>query len=150
MGWYVTAGLALASGLYSAQEERRAGQIERREAAAQAAEIRRQKNDIALIANEQNTDRMAALNELLQFNQALAAKRGITGRSLAAITRREQRKAGTDIDRIAQQQARETAAIERQAVATERRGVEAARAARVRSRATLFDTAYNLSTLRGE
>lgn len=147
MVWQVALGLAVAGGLQSAQYQRKAGKAALRESRAQAAELRLQKQDIALLATQAHEDQQAQFAEMVSYNAAAAAASGRTGRSVAALGKREQQLYGKSVDRLRLQEAREKTAIEKQARATEERGVQARKAYRAQARSTLFDTAYKSALL---
>jgi hypothetical protein len=152
MAWQIATAFAIAGGLGSSSAKRKAARAAMREARAQAAEIRRQKFDVALLASEQHQDLMEQFSELSSYNQAVAAYAGRTGRSLQALRKSEERKYGQSVTRLRQQEQREKESLEREAKATEQRGVQARKDYRAQARSTLFDTAYRTSTLipRGE
>lgn len=142
MVWQVAVGFQWAGALQSASAERKAGKAAQREARAQAAEIRLQKQDIALLATQQHEQQQAQFAEMVAYNAAAAAAGGRTGRSVAALRKREQSLYGKNVDRIRLQEARQKAAAEKEAQVTEARGVQARKAYRARARGTLLDTAY--------
>ena len=147
MGWAIAAAFATAGGLESARQQRKAGKVALREARAQAAEIRRQKFDVAEMATQQHQQRMEQFKELVSYNEAAAAYAGRTGRSLAALRKREERLYGRDVSRIREQEAREKERLEKEAVITERRGKVSRDVYRERSRSTLLGTAYKAASL---
>jgi hypothetical protein len=141
MAWFVTAAFAVASGIASASAERKAGKAARREAIAQAAEVRRQKFDIERLASQQHENRMEQFQEIVSSNAAAAAMAGRTGRSLRALRKREQRLYARDVKRIRTSAFEEQQAREREAQTLERGGREAYKASRRRAAATLINTA---------
>jgi hypothetical protein len=147
MVWQVTLGLQVASGFMSSRAKRKAAKAALREARAQAAEVRLQKQDVALLATQQHEQASEAFAEQVAYNAAAIAAGGRTGRSAAAIRKRNQRLYGRDVDRLRLQEAREKAALEKEAKAIERRGVQARRSYRTEARNTLLYTAYKASTL---
>lgn len=147
MGWPIAAAFAIAGGFKSAQQQRKAGSVALGEAKAQAAEIRRQKFDVALLASQQHQDRMEQFKDLVAYNEAAAAYAGRTGRSLAALRKREERKYGRDVSRIREQEAREKERLEKEAVSTVRRGEVDRKTYREQARGTLLGTAYKAASL---
>lgn len=141
MVWQVALAVQVASGLGSASASRKAGKAALREARAQAGEVRLQKQDIALLATQQHEQASEAFAEQVAYNTAAMAAGGRTGRSAAALRKREERLYGRDVDRIRLQEAREKAAAEKEAQAIESRGVQARKAYRAKARGTLLDTA---------
>lgn len=147
--WQIALAMQVAGGLQSARSSRKAGQAALREARAQAAEVRLQKQDIALLATQQHEQASEAFAEQVAYNAAAVAAGGRTGRSAAALRKREQRLYGRDVDRLRLQEAREKGAAEKEAKAIERRGVQARKTYRAQARSTLFDTAYKTADLIG-
>ena len=147
MVWQVALAMQVASGLGSASASRKAGKAAQREARAQAGEVRLQKQDIALLATQQHEQASEAFAEQVAYNTAAMAAGGRTGRSAAALRKREERLYGRDVDRIRLQEAREKAATEKEAQAIESRGVQARKTYRAQARSTLFDTAYKTADL---
>ena len=145
MVWQVALGLQVAGGLMSSRSSRRAGKAALREARAQAAEVRLQKNDVALLATQAHEDQQAQFAEMVAYNAAAVAAGGRVGRSASALKKREQQLYSKSIDRLRLQEAREKTALEKEAQAIERRGVQARKAYRAQARNTLFDTAYKAS-----
>ena len=145
--WLIPAALGIAGGVRAASEYRSAGRAAEREAKAQAAEIRRQKVDIAEIATQQHRNRMEQFAELAQFNEAQNAFMQRTGRSIDALRKREERLYGRDVANIRLQEAKEKEATERQAAAVERRGISEAERFKSQARQSLFQTAYSTATL---
>lgn len=145
--WLIPAAFGLAGGVRAASEYRSAGRAAKRESKAQAAEIRRQKFDIAQIATQQHRNRMEQFAELAQFNEAQNAFMQRTGRSIDALRKREERLYGRDVANIRLQEAREKEATERQAAAVERRGISEAERFKSQARQSLFQTAYSTATL---
>ena len=84
---------------------------------------------------------------MVAYNAAAVAAGGRVGRSAAALRKREQQLYGKSVDRLRLQEAREKAALEKEAQAIERRGVQARKSYRAQARNTLFDTAYKASSL---
>ncbi len=147
MVWQVTLGLQVASGFMSSRAKRKAAKAARREARAQAAEVRLQKEDVTLLAEQAHEDQQAQFADMVAYNAAAFAAGGRVGRSAAALRKREQQLYGKSVDRLRLQEAREKAALEREAKAIERRGVQARKSYRAQALNTLFDTAYKASTL---
>ena len=147
MVWQVALGLGVAGGLGSASASRKAGKAALREARAQAAEVRLQKQDIALLATQRHEQQQAQFADMVAYNAAAAAAGGRAGRSVSALRKREERLYGRDVDRIRLQEAREKAAAEKEAQAIESRGVQARKVYRAQARNTLFDTAYKTANL---
>ena len=147
MVWQVALGLQVAGGLQSARSSRKAAKAALREARAQAAEVRLQKQDIALLATQQHEQASEAFAEQVAYNAAAVAAGGRAGRSVSALRKREERLYGRDVDRIRLQEAREKSAAEKEAQAIESRGVQARKAYRSQARSTLFDTAYKTADL---
>lgn len=148
MGWFIASAFAAATGLESARQQRKAGKEASRDAKRQAAEQRRQKFDIDLLATQQHQDLMEQFQETLAYNEAATAFAGRTGRSLQAIQKREARLYARDVERLRTGAEREKAAIERGAVATEERGRSAARAAKTSATSSLLQTGYKLASLK--
>ena len=138
--------IAAAGAFQSASASRQAGQAALREARAQAAEVRLQKQDVALLATQAHEDQQAQFAEMVAYNTAAVAAGGRVGRSAAALKKREQQLYGKSVDRLRLQEAREKAALEKEAQAIERRGVQARKSYRAQARNTLFDTAYKASS----
>jgi len=147
MVWQVALGMQVAGGFMSSRAKKKAGKAALREARAQAAEVRLQKQDVALLATQQHEQALEAFAEQVAYNAAAMAAGGRTGRSAAALRKREQRLYGRDVDRLRLQEAREKAALEKEAKAIERRGVQARKSYRAEARRTLFDTAYKAADL---
>ena len=147
MAWEVAAAFQVAGGLGSARAKRKAARAARREAEAQAAEFRRQKFDIAELATQQHEQRSEQFKELASYNEAMSAFMGRTGRSIAALRKEEERRYGRDVTRIRAQEEREKQRLEKQAKTTIARGRVTSDVYRQQARATLFDTAYKVSTL---
>ena len=147
MVWEVALGMQIAGGFMSSRAKRKAGKAALREARAQAAEVRLQKQDVALLATQAHEDLQAQFAEMVAYNAAAAAAGGRVGRSASALKKREQQLYGKSVDRLRLQEAREKAALEKEAQAIERRGVQARKSYRAQSRNTLFDTAYKAANL---
>jgi hypothetical protein len=145
MVWEVALGMQIAGGFMSSRAKRKAGKAALREARAQAAEVRLQKQDVALLATQAHEDQQAQFAEMVAYNTAAVAAGGRVGRSAAALKKREQQLYGKSVDRLRLQEAREKAALEKEAKAIERRGVQARKSYRAQARNTLFDTAYKAS-----
>lgn len=145
--WQIGALLSVAGGLQSARQLRKAGSAALLESKAQASEIRRQKQDIALLASQQHQDRMEQFADLVAYNDAATAYMGRTGRSIAALRKREERLYGRDVTRIREQEAREKEAAEKQAAATEARGVSAQKAYKQQAKTSLLQTAIKAGDL---
>ena len=147
MAWQIAAAFAAASGFRSAASQRKAGSIAMREARAQAAEMRRQKFDVALAASQQHENRMEQFRDLVAYNEAAAAYAGRTGRSLAALRKREEKLYGRDVTRLRQQEQREKESLEKEAQVTERRGRVDRNVYREQAKSTLLGTGYNVASL---
>ena len=145
--WLIPAALGVYGGMMQASAYRSASSAERRESRRQAAEIRREKYDIALIANEAHRNRMEQFTELAAYNEAQNAYMGRTGRSIAALRKREENIYGREVTNLRLQEAREKENIERKAAAVEQRGISAAKQFESKARQSLFQTAYNTATL---
>lgn len=145
--WQVALAMQVAGGFMSSRSSKKAGQAALREARAQAAEVRLQKLDVALLATQQHEQASEAFAEQVAYNAAAVAAGGRTGRSAAALRKREQRLYGRDVDRLRLQEAREKNALEKEAKAIESRGVQARKSYRAQARSTLFDTAYKTADL---
>lgn len=145
--WQVALGLQVAGGFMSSKSSKKAGKAALREARAQAAEVRLQKQDVALLATQQHEQASEGFAEQVAYNAAAVAAGGRAGRSVSALRKREERLYGRDVDRIRLQEAREKAALEKEAQAIERRGVQARKSYRAQGRSTLFDTAYKTADL---
>lgn len=141
--WQVA--IAAAGAFQSASASRKAGKAALREARAQAAEVRLQKQDVALLATQAHEDQQAQFAEMVAYNTAAAAAGGRAGRSVSALKKREQQAYGKSVDRLRLQEAREKTALEKEAQAVERRGVQARKTYRAQARNTLFDAAYKAS-----
>jgi hypothetical protein len=147
MAWQVAAAFVVAGGLGSSRAKRKAARAARREAEAQAREIRAQKADVALAATQQHENRMLQFEELVNYNEAVNAYMGRTGRSVAALREREQRLYGKDVDRIRFQEQREKDRLEKEAQAVIRRGRASSDAYKTQARLSLFETAYKAASL---
>lgn len=147
MVWQVAAGFAVAGGLYSASQKRKAAREAQRQAKLQAAEFRRQKFDVALLASQQHEQRSEKFKELAAYNDAMSAYMGRTGRSIQALRREEERRYGRDVDRLRAQEKREKDRLEKQAELTIAKGRVASDVYRQQARATLFDTAYKVASI---
>lgn len=145
--WEVTAALSVAGGLKSRSLKKKAARAARRDAEAQAKQLRKQKFDVALYATQQHEQRMEQFRELANYNIAMNAFMGRTGRSIQALRKEEQRKYGRDVDRLRFQESREKEKLEEQAKATIARGRATAATYKAQARATLFDTAFKAASL---
>ena len=147
MVWQVAAAFQVAGGFMSAGAKKKAGKAALREARMQAAEIRRQKFDVALLATQQHENRMDQFKDLVATNEAYAAFMNRSGRSLRALQKAEERKYGKDIDRIRLQESREKDKLEREAVATIERGYATSKAYKAAANATMFNAIASAATL---
>ena len=147
MAWQVAAAFAVAGGLGSSRAKRKAARAARREAQAQAREIRAQKADVALAATQQHENRMLQFEELVNYNDAVNAYMGRTGRTVAALRKREERTYGKDVTRIRFQEQREKDRLEKEAQAVVRRGRASSDAYKTQARLSLFETAYKAASL---
>lgn len=145
--WQITAALAFASGMRSAEAYRKAGKQARREAVRQAAELERSKADIALAAKQDHQNRMMQFQDLVSYNSAAAAATGREGRSIEALRKREQDLYSTDINRLNEQAMRETERVERQRQAVLARGVAAQSQYKEMARQSLLTTAFTTSQM---
>lgn len=128
--------------------KRKASRAAKREAKMQAAEYRRQKFDVAEFATQQHEDRSAQFAELNAYNEAITAYMGRTGRSITALRKEEARRYGLDVERIRRQEEREKERLEKQAQTTIARGRVTSDVYRQQARATLFDTAFKIASLK--
>lgn len=148
MAWqFLAAGAAFMSGMSAASQYGKAGSAALREARAQAAEIRREKLDVALLATQQHEQRSAQFKQLTDYNEAMSAFMGRTGRSIDALRREEQRRYGRDVDRLREQEKREKDKIEKQAQATEARGRVSKDIYEQKARGSLLDTAFKVGSI---
>lgn len=145
--WQIAAAFSLAGGLRSAKEYRKAGAAALADARAQAAEIRKQKQDVAMIASQQHENRMEQFAELVATNEAYAAYMGRTGRSIQALQKAEQRKYGRDVDRIRGQEAGEKDRLDREASSTVARGEASNKSYRSAARGSVFNAVSSAAML---
>ena len=148
MGWMIAAAFATAAGLESAKQQRKAGRAAIRESKAQAAEILRQKADVSILASQQHQNRMEQFKDLVAYNEAAAAYAGRTGRSLAALRKREETLYGRDVSRMRIQEARDIKRLEKQADVALRGGEVSRDVYREQARSTLLNTGYKLASLK--
>ena len=71
MVWQVALGMQVAGGFMSSRAKKKAGKAALREARAQAAEVRLQKQDVALLATQAHEDQQAQFAEEIR-RQTLA------------------------------------------------------------------------------
>lgn len=148
MGWQVlTAAMALGSGISAASAQKKAGRVALAESKAQAAEMRRQKFDVALAATQQHQSRMEQFKELTEYNQAMNAYMGRSGRSISALSKKEEKSYGTDVTRLRLQEQREKDRLEKEASTTVARGRVSQDTYKTQARISLFDTATKIASL---
>jgi hypothetical protein len=148
MGWF-TAALAIGSAVQGGSAIRKAGAAARREASMQAAQYRRQKFDVALLATQQHESRMEQFKDFASYNEAMAAFMGRTGRSLSALRKEEERRYGRDVDRIRMQEKREKQKLEETAKVTEASGIAAGKAYKEQAKGSLLTGAIRAAELYG-
>lgn len=146
MAW-VAATFAVAGGIASSRASKEAGQAAIRDAYAQAAEIRAQKADVALAATQQHENRMQQFRELVDYNEAMNAYMGRSGRSISALRKREESAYGKDVTRLRLQEQREKDRLEKEAKAVVARGRVTSSAYKTQARLNLFDTATKVASL---
>jgi len=146
MAWQIAAAFALGSGLSSRSAKRKAARAARREAYRQATRIRAQKTEVALAATQQHLDRMEQFEELSNYNEAMNAFMGRTGRSVSALRKKEESVYGRDVTRMRYQEAREKDRLEEEAKAVIARGRVTADTYNTQARLSLFETAYKTAS----
>lgn len=145
--WQIaTAAIALGSGLSARSAKRKAARMARLEAKRQAKEIRLQKFDVALAATQQHENRMDQFKELTDYNEAMNAYMGRTGRSISALQKKEQSVYGKDVTRLRLQEQREKERLEKEAKAVIARGRVTSDTYKTQARLSLFDTAYKVAS----
>lgn len=149
MVWQVAAAFQLAGGLYSARAYGKAAREAIQQSKAQAAALRRQKLDVAVLASEQHADRMDQFADLVATNEAFAAFMNRSGRSIQALQKREQQKYGKDVDRIRKQEAKQKDALESEALATLAAGRARSRQYKSAAASSLLTTFGKAATLIG-
>ncbi len=148
MAWQVvTAAFALGSGIAGSKSSRKAAEAAMRDAKRQAAEIRRQKFDVSRAATQQHLDRMEQFGELINYNQAINAYMGRTGRSIQALRKREETVYGRDVTRLRLQEQQEKERLEKEAQAVVARGRVTSDTYKTQARLSLFDSAYKAASL---
>ena len=148
MAWQVvTAAFALGSGIAASKSSRKAAKAAMRDAKRQAAEIRRQKFDVARAATQQHLDRMEQFGELMNYNQAINAYMGRTGRSIQALRKREEIVYGRDVTRLRLQEQQEKERLEKEAQAVVARGRVTSDTYKTQARLSLFNSAYKAASL---
>ena len=146
MAW-VAATFAVAGGIASSRASKKAAQAAIRDAYAQAREIRAQKADVALLATQQHENRSEQYKELSNYNAAINAYMGRTGRSIDALRRKEQKVYGRDVNRLREQEQREKERLEKEAVATIARGRVSQDVAKTQANLSLFNTAFKAASI---
>jgi hypothetical protein len=145
--WQIAAAISVGSGFMGMGASRSAARAIQRQAQTQAAEIRKQRFQIAEIASQQHLQRLDTFKDTASSNAAMAAFMGRSDRSIGALRTEEARRYGQDIDRIRAQERRDVEKIESEARMTIARGRASAKAARAQGKASMLSSLGQAASL---